>query len=622
MNDIPSTSTFQADCILPIFPEEESIQKFNPTHPNVLHAWLPGVIDTYLLLSNRNSAKELKKKLIDFSKRHSTNPSWPLILHLVPLKDMYFRPATIINTFFIPKGNLSDVEIYSAIALLALIVACVNFVMLSTARASARTKEIGVRKVIGASRLDVVKQTMIESLMVAVISLPVALLLVELFTPSLTSLFGKKLPTDYNRSFESMVLYILVTLVAGICSGSYVSLYLSGFRPAEILRNKFNRGHERLTLRRVLIGFQMVIFVGLILTSITIYRQIRYLHTRDMGFDTKNLVVFSNWNRSSSDFHLGGRFQTLKSDLEAIKDVGSVAAGTWIPPTPGAEGAVTSQAPNITDPQRLVIYAEDWVSPNYFETMGMTIVYGKTFAQVPQGEATDAVIMSQEAIAEFGITDPSQQLFQDHRIIGVVKNFNFLSLHSKIGPAVFYEDTTHSGEVVVRLKHLKDAPKAISAVEKKLEEFDGGEKGHYQFFDDRLSAMYGSDYKFAEMIAYFTGLAIFIACLGLFGMSLFVIQRRVKEIGVRKVLGASVASILLSTAKEFVILLLISTVLSLPISIYFMDKWLNEYAYHINVNVVSVLITFAAGLIIVLLTISYQALNAARANPIKALRYE
>ncbi|HEY9164544.1 MAG TPA: FtsX-like permease family protein [Candidatus Kryptonia bacterium] len=623
MANIPSTSTFQADCILPIFLAERSIQKGYASNPDILNAWMPGVINTYLLLSNKNLADQFNKKLVTFSREHSTIPSWPLVLHLVPLKELYFRPETIVNTYLIPKGNIADVEIYSTVALLILLIACLNFVTLSSARTSIRTKEVGMRKVVGASRLDIAKQIMVESMLVSILSLPIALVLVEFFMPSLTTLLGKRLPTDYNRSIDSIILYVGITLAAGVLSGSYLSSHLSSFHPAEILRNKFNMGHDRITLCRILIGVQMVIFIGLLLTSITIYRQMRYLHTKDMGFEAENLVVFSNWKTSFVDADNGTRFQTLLSDLETFPNVLSVAAGTWIPPTPGAAGDVTSQAPNLTNPQMLVLFTEDWVSHDYFEALRMKMIYGKTFGQVPPEEAKDAVIMNQEAIEEFGITDPSVQLFEGHRIIGVVKDFNFLSLHQKIGPAVFYGDQTRGqNNIVVRLKSSKDAPKTIPAIERQIEEFDGGKEAHYQFFDDRVSAMYGSDYKFADMIAYFTVLAISIACLGLFGMSLFVIQRRVKEVGVRKVLGASVTSILLSSAKEFVMVLLVSAIISLPISTYFINSWLRDYAYHINVDIISVLVTFLVGLLIVFLTISYQGFKAATANPVESLRYE
>ncbi len=505
MRDIPSTSTFQADCILPIFMEENSIVKQNPTLSDVLQRWWPPELNTYLLLSSSNSAVQLRKKLVQFSDEHAVFRTFPHGYHLVALKDMYFRPATIINTFFMPKGNLSDVEIYSAIALLILLIACINFVMLSTARATARTKEVGVRKVIGATRLDVVKQTMIESLMVAVISLPIALLLVELFMPSLTTLLGKELPADYYRSAESLAIYIVVTLGAAILSGAYVSFYLSGFRPAEILRNKFNRGHERVTLRRVLLGFQMVIFVGLILSSITIYRQMRYFHTKNMGFNDKNLVVFSRLSNDDADTILGARYQILASKVEMLPNVSSVACGDRVPGTEYThEGA---QGTNLSHPQEIFMYDIYWVSRDFFEAMGMKMVYGKTFAQASPEESKDAVILNQEAVKDFGITNPSEQLVEGHRILGVVKDFNAHSLRTKILPAMFYEGSKHMQEIAVRLNHMHGAQGTIASIEKEIEKLDGDKRFRYQFFSDRLSAMYKSDYKFADMIGYFTGLA-------------------------------------------------------------------------------------------------------------------
>ncbi len=619
MANIPSTSTFKADCILPITAEENSISREYPTIPGIFDRWWPPTVYTYLLLHGEKSAGPLKEKLAKFSDEHAQFPTMPHSLHLIALRDFYFRPETLVNTYWFPKGNLQDVEIYSGVALLILLIACVNFVILSTGRASVRTKEIGVQKVVGASKLDIAKQSLTESLLVSLISLPIALLLVELFMPSITTLLGKRLPVDYNRSLQAVLLYIGVTILAGILSGSYVSFYLSGLHPAEILKNKFSRGRGRVTVRRILVGFQMVVFVGLILTSITIYRQMRYTHTKDMGYNDRNLIVFSRLTNDRADTVLGNRYDAFASNLDTISDVASVTCGDFVP---GTEGTTQQQDHSYIDPQKLVLVDVLWVGRDYFNALGMKIVSGKTFAEVPSEEAKDCVIMNQEAVKELGIINPSQEMFNDHRILGIVKDFNLQSLRKQILPAVFYDESKDLQEIAVRLKHMKGAQQTISSVEKLIEELDGGRRFKHQFFDDRISAMYGSDYKFADMIGYFTGLAVFIACLGLFGMSLFVIQRRVKEIAVRKVLGASVTSVLFSTAKEFVMTLFVAAVLSVPISIYFADKWLDGYAYHINVNVISIAIAILVGLSIVLLTVGYQVLKAATMNPVESLRYE
>ena len=629
IRNIPSTSTFQADCILPISAFKKSMELLSGTNDYasitkkneiLLDRWGPGIVNAYILLSHGASIESLRSKLPGFSSEHSMSHFFPLALHLFPLKDLYFRPQTMVNTYLIPTGNLSDVEIYSTIALLTLLIACVNLVMLSTARASTRTKDVGVRKVIGASRRDIAVQTMTESVTVAAISLPVALLLVELFMPTLTTLLGKRLPADYDSSFQAILLYVGVTFIAGVLSGSYVSFYLSRLQPAEILRSKFSRGHERVVFRRVLIGIQMVIFAGLILASITIYRQMRYLHTKEMGFNDKNLVVFSDLGISGVDSTIGGRFGALESDLETLPNVSSLACGDRVPGTQYA--SAMESLPNPSNPQQNIIVDICGVDSDYFGALGIKMIYGKTFAQASPGEAKGAVIINEEAAREFKIKDPSEQLFNGYRILGIVEDFNFLSFHKAIAPTMFFEKSKDWNEIAVRLTSMKGAQRTISSVEKEIEKFDGGKPFRHQFFDQRLDTMYGSDYKFAEMIIYFTALAISIACLGLFGMSMFVIQRRVKEIGVRKVLGASVTSIMFSSAREFATILFISTLVSLPISIHFTDEWLNEFAYHINVSAASVLITFVAGVIIVLVAVGYQALKAATANPVESLRYE
>lgn len=622
MANIPSTSTFKADCILPIFPAEQSLSEtwkdyaHSPEEHAPLDSWEVGFVRTYLLLWNQESAVHLSTELTRFCEDRSKY-GWPLRLHLFPLKDLYFHSSKLVNVRY-PRGNLTDVRVYSAISLLTLLIACVNFVLLATGRATIRTKEIGVRKVVGASRIEIAKQVTIESLMVYVLSLPGALLLVEVFTPSFSQLLGKSLRADYYHSGYSIILYIAVTVVAGILSGSYVSFYLSGFQPASILRNKFIVGQTKVAFRRILIALQMIIFVGLIMASITIYRQMRYFHDKNMGFDTKNLLVFSGYGEESND-STGDRFQALKQEINDIPDVQAVSGGNFVP---GTQSYSASTVPNESNPQETVTYQTFSVDRDFFYALRTKIVLGRTFAEVPLNDAKNAVVMNQAAVKAIGITNPLQQLFNGHRILGVVKDFNMHSLHEKIAPTVFWDEPQRVREIVVRLRHLRDVPQTIASIEKVLERFDGGKRLDYQFFNNRLSDMYTSDYKFADMIGYFTGLAIFVACLGLFGMSLFIIQRHLKEIGVRKVFGASVICILISVLKEYFALQLISTVIALPVSVFFTEEWLRDFAYHVNVNLFSVLAALLVGLLIVLFTVGYQSLKAATNSPMESLRYE
>ena len=621
MANIPSTSTFKADCIVPIFMAGESLTKkwTNQFISDPLSSWEIPIVTTYVLVSSGTSARELAGDLAAAMKRHSqpNHISTYMRLRPIPLNRLYFHSSDMINVRF-PKGNLTDVRVYSAIALLTLLMACVNFILFATGKASIRTKEIGMRKVVGASRIEIGKQVMCESLVVSLFSLPGAFLFVEIFMPWVSELLGKQLPSDYYHNAVSMIVYLVVTIVAGILSGSYVSFYLSGFQPAGILRNKLNMGQSRVVFRRFLISFQMIIFVGLITASLTIYRQMRYSHDKNMGFDTRNLVVFSAGDINTSK-RLGERFHALRQELISIQNVQAVSGGNLVP---GTQSYTESTVRSESNREQTIVYQRFLVSRDFFKALGMKMVWGRTFAQVPVDEAEDAVIMNQSAIRAIGIKDPSKYLFYGQRVLGIVKDFNMHSLYQRIAPTVFLYDTIYVGEIAVRLRHSKNAPQTIALIEETLEKFDGGKKLTHQYFNDRVNDMYQSDYKFADMIGYFTGLAIFVACLGLFGMSLFVIQMRVKEVGVRKVLGASVGSIFISLAKEFIALLVVSTLVAVPVSTYFTEYWLRHYAYHINVNVISVLASLIVGVLIVLVTIGYQALKAATANPVESLRYE
>ncbi len=624
MADIPSTSTFKADCILPIYPAVKSLRKtfsYSGSLTDSLDSWTRGIVTTYILLSNPKSASKLSAELVSFSdKRHLESAGATVSLGLFSLKRVYFHSRRFLGNRF-PQGSLLDMQIYSAVALLTLLIACINFMILSIARARGRMKEIGVRKVVGASRLGLFRQFLVESMVVVILSLPLGFLLVEISIPAVTQLLGKELPVAYYHGLPAIGLYLAITIATVLFAGTYVAVYLSGFSPIAVIRNKFSSGDRRLAFRRILIGVEMVIFVGLISASITIYRQLRYLHDKDMGFDPRNLVVFSGFRGEPGGKGNGASLQTLRDELKDIPDVVSVSAGSAMPITANAATAFlpakqTSKAPHFVPVEPL------YVNAGFVETMGMKMEWGKTFGEVTPEQAEGAIIINRTAMKEFGITNPSEQLFAGRRILGVVRDFNMHSLHDKIIPVILFSKTDILRDVVIRFRSLKGASNATASVEKDLENFDGGKRLSYQFYDDRINELYGSDYRFAGMIGLFTGLAIFVACLGLFGVSLFVTERLVKEIGIRKVLGASVMSILLSSVREFVILLLISTAVSVPISFYLTNAWLNDYAYHINVSFFSVLVTLLVGAVIVILTTGYEALKAATVNPVESLRYE
>ncbi len=613
MKDIPRTTTFRADVIVPISVAEQFFDKaYSVAEKNPLESWRLPLLPTYVLLSSSNEASQLDKKLAAFSSAH-TDPSFPIQFHLFPVKDIYFHSSDFVNSRF-PTGDITDVTIYSVIAVLTLLIACINFIILSTGRASTRTKEIGIRKVVGAKRIDLVKQVMTESVLIAVLSLPVALLLVEAFLPYLSDLLGKELPANYFHNWVFILLFAAIAVVVGLLSGGYVSFYLSGFSPVEIFRSKFSVGSSRATFRKVMITIQMIIFVGLITASVTIYRQMRYLHNKDLGFDKNDLLVLSPDNSN-----IGGSFEAFRTELKSDPDITDVSGGQFVP---GTESGATAVIVNKMDPTKKVSCEIFSVDRDFFQTMKMNFLYGKGFEGVAPAESQHAVVMSESALKAFGIKDPSQELFNGLRILGVVKDPIMHTLHEKTVPTLFNEGTQSLSEIVVRVRNSASMSSAIHFIEDKSKSFNEGKPMTYQLFDDRLDDLYGDDYKFAEMIGYFTGLAIVIACLGLFGVSLFVTQQRVKEIGVRKVMGASAGNILYMIEREFAALVLISAVIAIPVAVYFINDWLKSYAYHINVNFFVVAGAVVIAMFVVLLTVGFQAVKAALVNPAKSLRYE
>jgi putative ABC transport system permease protein len=623
MKDIPQTSSLRAEVIMPLSVAQEWFTRLlGPQAGNMFESWSTPSFPTFVLLSHSTSQAQLETMMKSFSKRHVNAGVGPQF-HLFPMKDLYFHSSTLSGNPF-PSGNISTVYVYSAIAILILLIACFNLVILSTGRASVRTKEIAVRKVVGASRLDLMKQIMLESLLVAVLSLPIALVFVELFLPTLSQHMGNRLPETFFHGLKYLILFSGITLLAGVLSGSYVSFYLSGFSPVDILHSKASTGASKVTLRRIMLAIQMVIFVGLVTASLAIYRQVDYFHSKDMGFEKEDLIVLASHRirvGSTSDpsrFDIT-RFETFKSELLSNPSITGVTGAQHLP---GRDGGKSSIIALKSDPSRKVNCEELSVDRNFIETMKMHVVYGKSFAEVAPEESRHSVIVNESAVKAFGFSDLSKETIRDQRILGVVKDFNMRSLREPISPVIIQCDTSERNEIAVRVRHGADLSKTLGFVLAKSSMFNDGGPMSFEFFDDRLDDFYSSDYRFARMIGYFTALAMFITCLGLFGVSLFVIQMRTKEIGIRKVMGASVGTVLFLVAKEFIILISISTIIGLPIAAYFINGWLENYAYRVAVDASLVLATLLAAVVVVLAAISYQALRAATANPVEALRYE
>jgi putative ABC transport system permease protein len=358
----------------------------------------------------------------------------------------------------------------------------------------------------------------------------------------------------------------------------------------------------------------MVIFTGLITASLTIYKQVRYFHSKDMGFDKRDLLVLYGGYRG-----FGSAIDAFRTQLKSNPSIIGVSASSQLP---GAEGGAFATAPHKLDPSKIIAYQILSVDREFIETMKMNMISGQSFADVAPQDSLHGSILSETAVKAFGIKDPSSEMFQGERIYGVVRDFNMRSLRDEITPVVLRCSPQYVNEIAVRVSGTADLPKTVKFIEAKSMAFNAGQPMESQFFDDRLDELYGNDYRFAGMIGTFTAMAVFIACLGLLGVSLFVMQTRVKEIGIRKVMGASIGNVFYLVSKEFILLALLSAIVAIPVTTYVINAWLQNYAYRVSVDVSVVLYALLAAMIIVLMTISYQALRASRANPVDALRCE
>ena len=612
MYDVPKTTTFIAEFIAPhYFAEKYYGNIWKNLTNDISHSWDFGTVKTYILASPNANIQELGNKIDLLSKRH-IDARRESTFQLFPVKDIYFHSSKMVNSRF-PTGSISNVYIYSIAAFLLLFIACVNYLMLNLGRASLRTKEIGVRKVSGARKTDLFKQIITEAVVVTLISLPIAILLIEFMLPDISQLLGVKIESDYFHNFDYILGFLGVTLFVGVVTGSYIALYLSGFNPVDILKNKMNTGAGKVIFRRILITTQMVIFIGLIFSSVIINKQLQYFINKDFGFNKENLLVF----KPEDGLQFGKTYAAFKNELIGNPGIINVTGAQGLP---GQGGRGVDRIPKKDHPEQMVSVEGLSGDEDLIKTMGMKIVAGSDFQKGPSGESPECII-NEAAVRELGLTNPIGEEIRGARVIGVVKDFNMHSLHEKIAPLMMRVSTKYMDEIAVRVK-----PDAVAAVidfvKEKSKQFNNGRPMSMNYFDDRLDAQYAQEHKFSTVIQYATAIAVFVACLGLFGISLFICQQRLKEIGIRKTLGATVKDVYLMVTREFVYLILVSSLIAFPIGYYLISKWLQNFEYRIDIDASAFILSALIGIVIVVGTVSYQAIKASLTNPVNSLRSE
>lgn len=521
-----------------------------------------------------------------------------------------------------PSGNIQYVYIFSAVALFILIIACINFMNLTTAHSANRAKEVGIRKVLGTEKRNLIAQFLFESTMMVVLSMIIAVAIVSAVLPKFNNIATKEL--TMASLFNPYILPILIALplVVGLLAGSYPAFYLSAFRPIEILKGKLNAGSKSGGLRSVLVVFQFAVSIILIVGTIVIYKQLHYIQTKNLGYNKNNVLVIDGISA------LNDNATAFKNEILQLPGVESGTISGYLPVSNSSRSDNTFSKESVMTSTNGFDMQSWYIDYDYIKTLGMHIITGRDFSR-DYGSDSDAVIINETTAKILGYANPiGQKIYQSnndgstspHTIIGVVKDFNFETLHQSVGALCFFlGGGAGLGIFRINTAHVQNL---IADVQNKWKGLASGLPYRYRFLNESFDEMYRAEQRVGTLALIFSTLAIFIACLGLFGLATFMAKQRTKEIGIRKVLGASVQGIIRMLSKDFLMLVTIAFLLAAPLSWWAMRKWLQSFSYRINIEWWMFAVAGVAAVLIALITVSAQAIKAAIANPVNSLRTE
>ncbi|MCI0495290.1 ABC transporter permease [candidate division KSB1 bacterium] len=580
---------------------------------------------TYIKLVAQKQENDIDDKITAVALKHNC-PQVKydgLKFFVQPLSEMYLHP---VSNYDIPLGNVRYVYVFSMIALFILSIAAINFINLSTARSMTRAKEVGVRKVVGAQRQQLIAQFFGEYLVVAVIALFLSLILIELFMPAFNSLSEKHLTFDiFNIRF--LLALLVIILITGLATGLYPACYLSSIQPVKIFKAIVKSGSHESLLRKILVVSQFALSIVLIIGTVIILRQLQYIHNKSLNRDREVILHFPIKE------NIGQKFDLVRDKLLMNPAILAVSAKDCLPNT------INNNTTGIwwegkTDDQNDLHMETTRTDHDYFKTMGMKIVQGRAFSKDFPSDVKQAYVINEEAVRQAKLENPVGKKFAIYGtegiIIGVVENTFYHSLKTKLHPQVYHLFTDlprqgFFGSVFVRIDASKSHqafPAVISYIGSVWQNINSIAPFEYHFLDDTIDAQYKNEQRLMTLFSIFAGLAIFISCLGLFGLITFMSEIRRKEIGIRKVLGASVSGIVTMLSREYLKWVLIANVFAWPISWFAMNRWLQNFAYRINLGWDIFVFSSVLALAIALITVSFQSIRAALANPVESLRYE
>lgn len=583
---------------------------------------------TYLKLKKGADAGKLEAKFPAFITKYAGNDLKAAGFYkkqfLTALTDIHLSEKTKDNVT--PPGSMTYLYILGSIALFALLIACINFMNLSTARSSKRSTEVGIRKVLGAGKGSLIKQFLGESLLMSMIAFVFAILLTILCLPAFSAASGKELYLSVNDHAWILAGFFVLSVLTGFIAGLYPAFYLSSFKPVRILKSKFSSSLAAVSVRKGLVVFQFIISAILIISSVVIANQMSYMRSKDLGFSKDQEIVIPFRSKTAR-----ATYASLKTELTKLAEVKSAGASTYYP--------------GIFNPSDISIYKEGQdvnsaqvtkmnnVDESFIQTAGIQLSAGRLFSKEFPGDTTRSVILNEEAVAKLGFTSPQEAvgktvytgaggLANSLEIVGVVKNFHFEDLHRPITPYGFGLNNKPDYQYLLVHAHTSDMASLISRITQTWQKLNPSEPLEYNFLDEQFQKNYQAQDRLADMVKYFTIIAILISCLGLFGLAAFSAEQRTKEIGIRKVLGASVSNLVVLISKDFIKLVLIAIVLASPVAWWVMNKWLQDFAYRTNITWTVFVLSALIACLIAFVTVSTQAIRAALSNPVKSLRTE
>lgn len=622
VEDVPDNSHFKFDMLANMKPVEE----FYGGLDQMMQNFGSNSFSTYLLLAVGQDHKELESQLPAFIDRHMS-PNGEGIpasrgtqLKLWPVKDIHLYSN--LDSEMEPNSSIEYVYIYLAIALFILLIACINFMNLSTARSSKRAMEVGLRKVMGADKQLLIRQFMGESIFMTTVSLVLAILLVYLVLPIFSDFTDKELSLDFLENPSYLFWMILMVVVVGMISGSYPALFLSGFQPVRVMKGTYKIGSAHEKFRSVLVVGQFAISIILIVCVIVVINQLDYMKSKDLGFEKEDVAVLPAYSQLTDNYEI------MRTRLLQHPGITEVSLASRIPSGRLLDSQGTKAEVNGELSPLNIRIADVHVSHTFVETFGMQLMAGRNFDLNLASDSTQAFILNETAVRAVGWSSPEEALdkqveYGNRRgyVVGVLKDFHFESLHQPIVPIIFMVPDDRFSRVTLKIDS-DQREEVLAYLEQEWIAMRPDSPVDFTFIEDQFIKQYEAEERIGTIFGFFAMLAVFISVLGLFGLTAYATEQRTKEIGIRKVMGASVFNIVTLLGKDFLKLVLVGFVISIPIAWYGMDQWLGNFAYSITVTWVVFLIAGLTACIIAIVTVSSQSIRAALINPVDTFKVE